>query len=112
MTNCKRGDIVLVNFGFSEATGSKKRPALVISSDNYHNSREEVIIAAITSNIRRRLFGDTRMAQWEEAGLAYPSLVTGIIRTIKNNMIIRKLGTLSYEDSQKVLKNLSKAIGF
>jgi len=111
MTNYKQQDIVLVNFGFSEETGTKKRPALIISSDNYHQSRQEIIIMAITSNIKRVLFGDTKIEQWEEAGLLYPSLVTGIIRTIKDNMIVRKLGTLLPQDFQKVQKNIRKLMG-
>ena len=112
MTSYKCRDIVLVDFGFSEGAGSKKRPALVISSDNYHNARQEVIIAAVTSNIRKVLFGDTKINQWKEAGLLYPSLVTGIIRTVKANMIIRRLGSLSRDDFKKVQENLGKAIGF
>ena len=120
----KPGDIVLVDFGFSEGSESKKRPALIISSDNYHKGRQEVIVVAITGNIKRVLFGDTKIDKWKEAGLIYPSLVTGIIRTIKDNMIIHKLrngglasdsqshklGTLLQQDFQKVQKNLGKAI--
>ena len=112
MTNYKWGDIVLVDFGFSEGAGSKKRPALIISSDNYHKGRQEVIVAAITSNIKRVLFGDTKIDRWKEAGLIYPSLVTGVIRTIKVSVIIHKLGALSKQDLQKVQKNLGKAIEF
>ncbi|MCJ7494267.1 MAG: type II toxin-antitoxin system PemK/MazF family toxin [Deltaproteobacteria bacterium] len=112
MIKYKRGDIVLVDFGFSEGTGSKKRPALIISSDNYHKGRQEVIVVAITGNIKRVLFGDTKIDKWKEVGLIYPSLVTGIIRTIKDSMIIHKLGTLLQQDFQKVQKNLGKAMGF
>jgi mRNA interferase MazF len=112
MTSYKRGDIVLVDFGFSEGAGSKKRPALIISSDSYHKGRQEIIIAAVTSNIKRVLFGDTKIDKWKEARLIYPSLVTGVIRTIKVSVIIRKLGVLSKQDLQKVQKNLEKAIGF
>ena len=32
MTACKRGDVVLVGFVFSDESGRKLRPALVISS--------------------------------------------------------------------------------
>ncbi len=110
MTNYKRGDIVLVDFGFSEGVGAKKRPVLIISSDNYHKSRQEVIVAAITSNIKRALFGDTKIDKWKEARLIYPSLVTGVIRTIKVRVIIHKLGVLSKQDFQKVQKNLGKAM--
>lgn len=112
MTNYKRGDIVLVDFSFSEGTASKKRPALIVSSDRYHRTRQEIIAAAITSNIKRVLYGDTKLHEWQEAGLIHPSLVTGIIRTIKNNMIIRKLGTLTHLDFQSVQQNLQKAMGF
>ncbi len=112
MTKYKRQDIVLVDFGFSEGTGSKKRPALIISSDSYHKNRQEVIVVAITHNIKRVLFGDARIDKWKEAGLLYPSLVTGIIRTIKDSMIIYRLGTLLQQDFQKVQENLRKTIGF
>ncbi len=110
MIKYKRGDIVLVDFGFSEGTGSKKRPVLIISSDSYHKNRQEVIVVAITHNIKRVLFGDTKIGGWKEAGLIYPSLVTGIIRTIKYSMIIHNLGALSQRDFQEVQKNLGKAI--
>lgn len=111
MTKYKRGDIILVEFGFSEGEGAKKRPALIISTDNYHKNRHEVIITAITSNMERVLFGDTKIDGWKEAGLMYPSLNTGIIRTIKESMIIQKLGTISSLDFRKIEENLKKAIG-
>ncbi len=112
MIKCKRGDVVLVIFSFSEGKGSKKRPVLIMSNDSYHKSRQEVIAAAITHNIKRVLFGDTKIDEWKEAGLLYPSLVTGIIRTIKNSMIDHKLGVLSQKDFRKAQENLSKAMGF
>ena len=112
MTKCKRGDIVLVDFGFSERKGSKKRPSLIISSDNYHKSRQEVIAVAITHNIKRALYGDTKIDEWKEAGLLYPSLVTGIIRTIKDSMIVHKLGALSQQDFRKAQENLRKTLSF
>lgn len=111
MIHYKLGDIILVNFGFSEETGVKKRPALIISSNTYNQNRQEVIVMAITSNIKRVLFSDSKIDKWKEAGLLYPSLVTGIIRTIKGNMIIRKLGILTHQDFQKVQRNFKESIG-
>ena len=110
MTNYKPGDIVLVEFSFTNGTGSKKRSALIISSDDYNKNRQEVIVTAITSNIERVLFGDTSIDDWKDAGLLYPSLVTGIIRTIKSSMINRKLGTLTKQDFENVQETLEKAI--
>jgi len=51
----------------------------VISSAGYNRSRQDLIVAAITSNMRRRLFGDYIVADWTSAGLLLPSIVTGIL---------------------------------
>ncbi|MBC8456477.1 MAG: type II toxin-antitoxin system PemK/MazF family toxin [Deltaproteobacteria bacterium] len=110
MIKFKRGDVVLVEVVFSEGSGTKKRPALIISTDDYNESRQEVIIVAITSNVKRILYGDTKIQNWKDTGLIYPSLVTGIIQTIKSNMITYKLGTLSKQDLKRVQANLKKTL--
>jgi polysaccharide deacetylase 2 family uncharacterized protein YibQ len=56
------------------------------------------------------LCGDTQIKGWKESGLIAPSLVTGIIQTIKARMISRKLGMLEKDDFQRVQKNLQKAL--
>ena len=104
------GDVVLIEVVFSERTGSKKRPALVISRKKYHDNRQEVIIAAITSNIERILAGDTPIEYWQEAGLKYPSIVTGILQTIKQNLLMIKIGTLTRDDLQSVEKNINEIL--
>jgi mRNA interferase MazF len=111
MIACDRGDVVLVGFVFSDESGRKVRPALVISSSAYHRARHEVILAAITSNVRRRLFADHLLADWKAAGLLFPSLVTGIVRTVKQTMIERKLGSLTTADLQAVERELRRALG-
>ena len=83
MTAYSRGDIVLVNFTFADESGVKRRPAIIVSSEAYNNGRDEAIIAAITSRTDRVLLGDHLIVDWQGAGLLFPSVVTGIIRTIK-----------------------------
>ena len=63
-TTCDRGAIVLVRFVFADETGAKRRSALILSTDQYHAGRREVLVAAITSNVDRLLVGDHRLAQW------------------------------------------------
>lgn len=111
MTAYSRGDVVLVGFVFSDESGRKLRPALVLSSPAYHRGRQEVIVAAITSNIKRRLFGDHRIADWKGAGLLFPSSVTGILRTIKRTMIDRKLGAMPKTDMEAVHRELRRSLG-
>ena len=112
MTACGRGDVVLVGFVFADESGRKVRPALVISSQAYQRARGEVIVAAITSNVRRRLFADHLLADWEAAGLLFPSVATAIVRTVKRTMIDRKLGSLSSADLQAVEQQLRRALAF
>jgi mRNA interferase MazF len=107
----QRGEVVLVNFVFPDETGIKRRPTLILSTDAYQQDRKEVIVAAITSNIRRVLIGDHLISDWKEAGLLYPSTVTGIIRTVKQEMIDRRLGALALKDLQAVEQNLRRVLG-
>ena len=104
----KRGDIVLVNFVVTAETGSKRRPVLLLSSEQYMEGRQEVIVSAITSNTRRLLVGDHLMFDWEAAGLLFPSVTTGIVRTIKQSMIERKMGEVSARDLAEIESNLTQ----
>ena len=101
---------MIVEYPFSDRTGSKRRPALVASNASYHRSRQDVIIAGITSNISRKLAGDTVLEDWQQTGLVYPSLVTGILQTVKNHMVVSLLGAVSPKDLQHVLGNLESII--
>ena len=111
MTVYNRGDVVLVGFVFSDESAKKLRPAVVISSAVYNRSREEIIVAAITSNVRRRLFGDHLIAAWKGAGLLFPSLVTGIFRTIKQSMVDRKVGSMPKTEMQAIDLKLRQSLG-
>ena len=110
MTEYSRGDIVLISFVFTDETGERRRPAVIVNSDTYQRSHQETIIAAITSRTDRILVGDHLIKDWEEAGLLFPSVVTGIIRTIKQGMITRKLGAISKADMEAVNDNLRAAL--
>ncbi len=111
MTGYEQGDVVLVRFVFSDETGAKRRPAVIVSTDDYHRGRQEAVIAAITSNVDRLLVGDHLIAGWREAGLLFPSVATSIIRTIKQGMIERRLGVMPPEDMQAIRSNLRKILG-
>jgi mRNA interferase MazF len=49
------GDIVLVSFPFTDQSTTKRRPAVVISSPAYHRERADLIIMAVTSQVRARV---------------------------------------------------------
>jgi mRNA interferase MazF len=54
--------IILVPFPYSDQSGSKVRPALVLSNDHF-NKHDDVIICALTSNIKERPYTLTITAE-------------------------------------------------
>lgn len=111
MTSVSRGDVVLVKFVFADEKGAKHRPGLIVSTDRYHQSRRETILMAITSNIGRLLAGDYKIKAWRESGLLHPSTVTGILRTIKQEMIASKIGELPAGELRAVEEKLREILG-
>ena len=110
MTAYKRGDVVLVTFVFADETGVKLRPAVIVSSEAYHSGRDEVIIEAISSRTDRILLGNYLIKDWRRAGLLFPSVATGAVRTMKQNMIARKLGSMPSAEMKAIGDNLSVAL--
>lgn len=49
--NVSQRDIILINFPFSDLTGTKVRPALVVSNDRYSSTSLDAVVLAITSNL-------------------------------------------------------------
>ena len=100
-----------VDFLFTDQRGSKQRPAIVLSSAAYLAGRQEVVIAAVTSNTRRRLLpGDTAIKELKPTELPRPSVVTGILRTVKQADVTQAFGSLSARDLRAVEDSLREAL--
>lgn len=101
------GDVILVPFPFTNQSGSKQRPAVVVSSSAYNTSKRDLIIMAITSQIRTPLgFGETTITDWQAAGLIKRSLLKPVITTIEQHLVIRTMGSLSTDDASAALASL------
>lgn len=106
------GDVILVPFPFTDQSGLKKRPALVVSSAAYHSQRADLLIMAITSQIRPRAgFGESIISEWRKAGLLAASLVKPVITTIDKRLVLRKLGRLQAPDLRAVRSALGAIVG-
>jgi len=98
MTSFKQWDIILVRFPFTDFQSSKKRPALVISPDQFNKS-DNLIIAFITSQLDRTPRpGDYHLQDWQKANLPKPSLIRMKLATISKSIVHKKLGRLSQKD--------------
>ncbi len=112
MTTYNFADIILVPFPFTDQTTSKKRPAVVVSSEIYNSDRPDIILMAVTSQVRHLgKTGEAEVEDWQEAGLIKPSLLKPILTTIEKNLVLKKLGQLSKKDLSTLQKVLQTIIG-
>jgi mRNA interferase MazF len=64
------GDVVLVSFPFTSQRASKKRPAVVVSNRAHSTAPPDVIVMAVTSQLRPDPgTGDAWISHWQAAGL-------------------------------------------
>lgn len=105
-------DVVLVSFPFTNLQTAKKRPAVIISRRTYQQSRPDVVLMAITSQIQPPLaFGETVLQEWQTAGLVKPSQFKPLIATLEQNQIVKVLGQLSAVDKSNLEKVIQTILG-
>ncbi|KOP25629.1 growth inhibitor [Hapalosiphon sp. MRB220] len=110
MINYKSGDVILVPFPFTDQTTTKKRPSVVVSSNDYQRQRSDLILIAVTSQANPATsFAEMTITEWKAAGLLKPSIIKPVLTTIDKMLIIKKLGELQEVDIQ-ALDNLLQVI--
>lgn len=112
MTTCSFGEILLVPFPFTDQSDVKKRPAVVVSSNAYNKERPDIVIMAVTSQVRSANYlRDIAVSQWKEAGLLKPSVIKPIFTTIEKGLVIQKLGNLKEKDQASLKEALQTILG-
>ena len=98
----KRGDAVIIDHPFSDASGAKVRPALVVQNDKRNAVLTETIIVMITKNLTHvtadptQFLIDLSTPDGKTSGLNSNSAVKcGNLFTVNEKMIRRRIGTLS-----------------
>jgi mRNA interferase MazF len=108
----RSGDVVLVPFPFTDQTATKQRPAVVVSGRAYNLARPDLIMMAITSQLRPTpSLGEVWLRQWQAAGLLKPSAVKPVLATLEQGLVIRKLGVLAAEDLDALRQSIGAVIG-
>ena len=97
----KRGNVVIADFPFQDASGSKLRPAIVVQNDVDNLRLANTIVAMVTGNLRdaarsTNLFIDPAMPEGASSGLHGRSVVKcSNLATIRKHRIIHTIGNLS-----------------
>jgi mRNA interferase MazF len=99
-----RWSVVAVAFPFLEGTDSKRRPALVISSDRLAREQELYWIAMITTAKSGKRPDDVTITDHERAGLPEDCVIRAArIATVSETQIARKVGDITMKDRNAVL---------
>ncbi len=107
----QRGDVLLVPFPFSNLSATKVRPAIVISSRQYHSTQPDILLAAITSKLSAAPdLLDYSLSDWQSAGLRYPSAFKPVVFTLDPGRVIHNVGKLTTADMTEIDGRLRLAL--
>ncbi|GEO02641.1 hypothetical protein AAE02nite_03050 [Adhaeribacter aerolatus] len=98
----KKGDIVLIPFPFTDLSGQKNRPALVLIT-----TVTDVTVAFITSQLSWQTEYDLKLEPSHDNGLKKTSLVRlNKLATLDVELVIGRLGNLSVAEISVLNKSL------
>src|SRR5688572_4405475 len=96
----KRGDVVLVDYPYSDRTGSKVRPCVVVQNDQNNQRLDDTIL--VTVSRRTQLAEPTQVLvlaaseEGKQAGLLSDSSIRcENIQSVDLSFVRRKIGTLT-----------------
>lgn len=102
----KKGDIVLIPFPFSDLTGKKLRPALVLCS-----SPQDISVCFITTQFQWKDKFDFEINPTKGNGLKKSSIVRiSKFATLDKELVIGRLGTLEQEYIEDLNQGLIKVL--
>ena len=94
---CDAGEVVVVPFPFTDRTGTKRRPALVLSARSFNDRNGHTLMAMITTAKATAWTLDTPF-DWGAVGLSQPCVIRMKLSTVDNRLIVRPLGMLGRAD--------------
>ena len=105
-------DLLLVPFPFSDQSGRKVRPVIVISNKEFNDHSEDLLVIGVTSNISK----DKYTLSLTNEGLEEGNLITNCCIKVENilkldkELVIKKIGKIKKEKFKGVLGIILKII--
>lgn len=108
MPNYSKHDVILVVYPFTDFSGTKIRPAIVV---NTPHSSMDLFMVPLTSWASSFLPGEFMLKDWSGAGLNVPSVVKRGLATVQNRLVMKVVGKLQLEDTILLEKSLRQWLG-
>ena len=114
----RRADVVIIDHPFSDASGAKVRPVLIVQDDRRNTLLKETIVALISSNILYLATDPTHLLieVCTPDGIASGQNTNSVVKcgklfTIHERLVRRQIGILSMALMQKIDDCLKAALG-
>ena len=98
-----KGDIILINFPFSDLVNAKKRPMVVLAEKG-----EDIVGCAITSNLHSE---GVIIEGFEEGNLPFKSKIKyWQIHTFLKDLAIKKVAKISKKNHKELLRKINELL--
>ena len=106
--NWSQRDILLMPFPYSNLSGSKVRPVLVISNGQFNASSQDLIVCAVTSNISKDSYTVVLEKNHLEEGQLLEDCCVKIenIAKIEKAKVIKKIGRIGTKTFSEIIEKL------
>lgn len=108
MPSYLHSEVILVRYPFTNLSGAKVRPAVVVNTPHVS---QDVIIVPLTSRLSGLLAGEFVLADWQQAGLNVQSAVKRGLYTAQDSLVVKSVGQLSPIDEAALEKSLRDWLG-
>jgi len=107
-------DLLLVPFPFSDQSGRKVRPVVVISNKEFNDHSEDVVVIGITSNISKDKYSISLTNKDLENGRLITDCYIKVENILKldKELIIKKIGKIKISKFDKIKDVLMEIIKF
>ncbi|PIN90814.1 type II toxin-antitoxin system PemK/MazF family toxin [Candidatus Pacearchaeota archaeon CG10_big_fil_rev_8_21_14_0_10_34_76] len=104
-------DLLLVPFPFSDQSGRKVRPVVVISNNSFNGHSQDVIVSGVTSNVKKERYSINLTNKNLEQGKLMTNCMIKVenILRLEKELVIKKIGKIDTEkfiEMQSVLDKI------
>jgi len=108
----RQRDLLLVPFPFSDQSGRKVRPVIVISNEEFNEHSEDVLVVGVTSNISKEKYTLGLSNNDLEEGRLFTQCCIKVenILKIDKELIIKKIARIKKEKLKKIIEMMMKIL--
>ncbi|MBM4464666.1 MAG: type II toxin-antitoxin system PemK/MazF family toxin [Chloroflexi bacterium] len=105
-------DVLLIPIPLTDLTSQRRRPVIVISNDEYNRSTDDVVVVAMTSNLRPADYSFTITSVDLDVGtLQRPSRIrVDKIYTLAQSIVVKRFGQVNEATFDRIRQLLSELV--